>query len=791
MVNIASKICQMECFNPKGNANRNRMTTLAARTIAMLAVCFCILAHTVPAWANGLEMQSDDERNIRWDLTADSLVSFNDSEILEATGNVLLTRGDEFLKADFARYYLGSKWVYLSGNVQVRMGRDIINAEEAEFDLGNRVGWMKRGRVFVEGPHAYISGETIRKYYGDVYSFQQAQITTCDGDNPAWSMRADEVTLEIDGYAHMKDSQLLVKGTPVMYMPYFLYPAKTTRQTGLLLPEYGHSSTRGFFYNQPFFWAIDESSDILLNAGYMTKRGPTAGIQYRTRPDFNTTGWIRFDWMHDRKTVHSVDGGPFSGDDHIRTNHQRGWLRGMFDSKLEDSGWRFKGDLDFVSDQDYLSEIDSSIGGFDRTRDDLFELFRRDIAEKDRHRKSGLLLTKQWERGSLNLGMFYSQDPALGNGNRTWANDTTVQRLPQVDAYLHKGRIFPEFPLEVDLSTQGTYMFRQEGTKGARYMISPNLTLPLTSPYGSLIVRGGMHQLLYGTEDGSRSPGQNKDENTIPLFSAEAFTEFARVYDLETSPIALAKENAGQSRWVGLRHSIQPRVEYRFLRNLRQYDTPQYDAEDVLASQSELVYSITNVLTRKRESVVMVKGKNKEFEPQYRTTYLDLVRFRVEQAYDYREAGRSRYRDQYERRPMGDIKTELSVGIDEYVSATTRNDVSFYTGEIVRHESGLNFSFPDYGSFYLGYDYRKARDEYNKQRYENNISYIMAGINLTYFDPIHIRASLAHDFTSKGNQEVRVDTTYNHQCYSFGAGVTITPREESYGLHFAFTGLGD
>ena len=767
------------------------MTTLAARIFTVFAVCLCMLAQPMPTWANELEMRSDDERNMRWDLTADSLVSFNDSEILEATGNVFLTRGDEFLKADFARYYIGSQWVYLSGNVQVRMGRDTINAEEAEFDLGNRVGWLKRGHVFVEGPHAYISGETIRKHFGDVYTFKQAQITTCDGDSPAWAIKADEVTLEIDGYAHMKDSQLLVSGTPVMYMPYFLFPAKTTRQTGLLLPEYGNSSTRGFFYNQPFFWAIDESSDLLLNAGFMTKRGPTAGIQYRTRPDFNTTGWIRFDWMHDKKTVNSIDSGPFRGDDHIRTNHQRGWLRGMFDSKLEDSGWRFKADLDFVSDQDYLSEIDSGISGFDKTRTSLFDLFRRDIAERDRNRKSGLLLSKQWERGSLNLGMFYSQDPTLGNGNRSYASDTTVQRLPQVDAYLHKGRIFPEFPLEVDVSTQGTYMFRQQGTRGARYMISPTLTLPVTSPYGSVIARGGIHQLLYGTEKASRSPGQNRDDNTIPHFSVEAFTELARVYSLETSPLALAKENAGKSRWVGLRHSIQPRVEYRFLSNSHLHDTPRYDAEDVLASQSELVYSITNVLSRKRESVVMVKGKNKEFEPQYSTTYLDLVRFRVEQAYDYREASRSEHRDLYERRPVGDIKTELSVGIDEYLSLSTRNDISYYTGEIVRHETGMNFSFPDYGSFYLGYDFRKSREDFNKPHYESNISYITARMSLDYFDPFRINVALAHDFTTKGNQEVHVETTYNHQCYSIGAGVTITPREESYGLHFAFTGLGD
>ncbi len=40
-----------------------------------------------------------------WHLAADHLESLDDGVIVEARGDVVLTRGQDYLKADFARYY--------------------------------------------------------------------------------------------------------------------------------------------------------------------------------------------------------------------------------------------------------------------------------------------------------------------------------------------------------------------------------------------------------------------------------------------------------------------------------------------------------------------------------------------------------------------------------------------------------------------------------------------------------------------------------------------------------------
>lgn len=750
------------------------------------------------AHANALLMQTEDERVVRWDLSADKVITFNDSEIMEAHGNVHFKRGNEYLKADFARYYMSTKWVYLQGNVKVfTSGKDELSADEAEFDLRSRTGWMKNGNIFMAGPHAYISGDRIDKHWGDVYSFSQAKITVCDGDVPAWSFTSDEAVVEVDGYARLSGSSFQIKDTPVLYTPFFIFPVKTTRQTGLLTPEYGRSTRKGLYLNIPFFWAIDQSSDLTINEYYMEKRGFMHGIEYRTRPTSDTAGWIRADYLRDSK-VERYDDGAYAGDGYIRNNRDRYWIRGMFDTRLPDPQWRFKADLDFVSDQYFLSEFSDGFSGYSRSRDELASLFKRELQEKDRHRVSGFLLNRDWERASISLSSLYKQNQYLGNGNLDRELDETVQQLPTIDAFLHKGRILPNFPLEIDATAQAGYYYRRHGTRGARYEVVPRLTLPFNTRYGSIIASGGLYQTFYETErssrmaDSSRSDysKQTGENRTLPEFNVAGFTEFARVYPMSSSPLKLSSESVGENRWLGLRHSVQPRLEYRFRSNEEQEDNPHYISDDRLSATSEITYSITNVFTVKKEKVTVAKADDGQMVPSLTTYYHDLVRFRLQQAYDVREADRSDDRDEYERRPFGDIFADIVISPTENVSLTTRNDWSPYLKDFTRHQSGIGVSSQTFGYAYVGYDIRKALDEYKRER-DDKVRYLRFDYISPQVGPFSLALSLKHDYKNLDNKEADVDLIYNHQCFKLIGRMSVDPQEENYQVMVMLTGLGD
>ena len=747
-----------------------------------------------------LVMETEDERMVRWDLTADSLTTFNDAEIMEAKGNVVLKRGDEYLKADFARYYMATNWVFLKGNVIVKSKQDEILAEEAEFDLRSRVGWLKRGRIFMSGPHAYVAGDHINKHWGDVYTFTNAKITTCDGDTPAWSMTAEEAVVEVDGYARLSRSSFQVKDTPVAYTPYFIFPVKKDRQTGFLVPEYGRSGTKGVYYNQPFFWAIDDNSDLMVNEYYMEKRGFMHGLEYRAKPASDAMIWLRGDWMSDKERKLGESQGEYGGDGLLRDNADRYWIRGMIDARLPDPAWRFKADIDYVSDQYFLSEFQDDMPGFDRSRDELTSLFGRALQEKDLKRQSGFLLTRDWERFSVAFSATYLQDQTLGNGNKPLSSDETVQRLPQLDAFLHKGRILPDLPLEIDATMQAAYMYRKSGTRGGRYEVVPTLTLPLNSRYGSIIASTSLTQTLYDTEISGRSrdesrdtnvPLQNKDSRTVPEVNLTGFTEFARIFTLDSEPLEKTKKNAGKNRWLALRHSVQPRLEFRFRENVDQDRNPYYSSDDRLGPRTELVYSITNVITAKRESVVMVKDQESgEMVPGTKSDYKDVLSLRLEQAYDYREAMRNHDTDEYPRRPFGDIFSDLTAYLTDYVSVSTRNNWSPYKGALTRHQSGVTLNAPEYGSIYVGYDTRTAIDEYTR-KVDGRVNYLNLSLTTASMGPWSLRTVYRQDYENFSNRELEFSLTYNHQCFQLIGRASVEPQEENYRLYIVLTGLGD
>ncbi len=779
---------------------RAAVSSRGRRLFSAFLVCLFFMSAWPALAADPLEMRTEDERTVTWTLDADKVSTLNEAEVMEATGNVALRRGDDYLKADYARYYMSTKWVYLKGNVVVHMGKDDIKAEEAEFDLRSRTGWMKKGEIFMAGPHTYFAGEQIDKHWGDVYTFKKAKITTCDGESPAWSFTADEAVVEIDGYARLWGSSFQIADVPTIYSPFLVLPAKKERQSGFLMPDMGMSEKRGFFYNQPYFWAINDYSDMTFNEYFMAERGFMQGMEYRNRMSEDEALWLRFDWLKDKQTIKDDgDNYDLGGDGLVRTNSDRYWLRGMFDARLPgDAQWRLRGDLDYVSDQYFLRDFKDSYSGYRRSRNELFSLFSRDLQEKDQDRRSGIMLFRDWERGSFALSGRYTQDPTLGNGNQPRSEDDTVQALPVADAFLHKGRILPDFPLEIAASAQAGYMYRQSGTRGARYDINPSLSIPINTRYGSIMATGAIRQTIYDTENPAHSDNspdnsgnEYGDSRTLPAFQAAGSTEFARIYHLDSAPLALTKENAGQSRWTGLRHAVRPRVGYRNIPMVDQHNNPYYDESDRIGPQNELFYELENVITRKREQVTLRTDDKGVALPEVSSDYLDVVRLRFAQAYSIREARRDDDLDTYDRQPFSDFLTDLTLNYDQYLGLSTRSYYSPYLNKVTKHEHGIKLTWPEHGTFYTGLTILEKVDDYYRQR-DNRIAQWRFAGNTILYGPWSTAFYFDLDVNSDSQAERGLDLIYNHQCFQvIFRYADDSDGDQSYRLLFSLSGLGD
>lgn len=702
-----------------------------------------------------------------WRLLADSTSASHDNQYIEAFGNVVLDRGMDYIRADYARYYHSTNWVYLRGNIQAKFQGDYLKAEEAEFDLNSHAGWLKNGQVFMDGPHMYFEGAILKKTGPNTYEFREATVTACDGERPAWSIKTSRGDITIDGYAHLWAPRFQILDQPVLFSPYAVIPVKTKRQSGFLLPEIGHSEHLGLIYEQPYYQVIDEEQDATLFANLMTGKGLMLGAEYRLAPDIHTKGVWRLDYLFDQQTEGTS---LYEDNDHMkRENRHRWWARGKFDGFLADPAWSVKMDLDLVSDQDYLREFSKGYSGFRKTRREFLQHFGRDLEDNDNElRLNRFLLTRNWSNAGFQGLVEYTQNLEYGSNNklpgRRRSNDPTLQRLPELNLHLYQMNL-PSTPLTLEGSSQFAAFWREYGTTGSRFDVHPMLGLPLHSAYGSLIPKLGFRWTgyvveRYENEHPDVDPDNSMPSRFLPEFTATGYTEFSRVF-------AMAGEDSltpgSGSSLLALRHAVQPRLEYEYIPYSDQDRYPYFDELDRIRPRNELRYSLTNVFTAKRGQ--LLPDPDQRGETALKIDYGELARLRLEQGYDFREATRRDMENVYPRRPFTDVLADLTATLTPWLALSNKTWFSPYEGKVTEHEHSLFTVWENRAYANFGLTFLKEIDEYKRQvQKRQNIAFFGGGIVLS---PQWSAAAVYRtDWEAHADLEKTLSLRYDHQCFS-------------------------
>ncbi len=218
---------------------------------------------------------------IPWQLEADEIFYDQEYDAYIAKGNVSIYKGNIKLVANFIRFEQKQMKVYAEGDVVLTNGEDILSGSSMDLDLENQIGSVEDGYLFIKENNYYLTGDVIKKIGEKTYTIDEATLTTSDGDKPDWKITGKNVKITPDGEGSARHATMWARNMPVLYTPYFYYPARKKRQSGLLFPEFGNSDRWGAYYNQPLFWAIDKSSDATFYGHYMDERGMKGGVEYR------------------------------------------------------------------------------------------------------------------------------------------------------------------------------------------------------------------------------------------------------------------------------------------------------------------------------------------------------------------------------------------------------------------------------------------------------------------------------------------------------------------------------
>lgn len=714
-----------------------------------------------------------------WRLKADEVGYDQKADIYIAKGNVEITKADKKLTADYVRFDHKTMTAYAQGNVMLISGQDVLTASRIDIDLENQVGTVENGRIFLKENNFHIQGDIIQKTGENTYTIDKATLTTCDGDKPAWKITGRNIIVHEDGHGTAKHATLWARGLPVLYTPYFYYPARSERQSGFLVPEFGQSERKGSAYNQPFFWAISDSQDATFYAHYMTKRGIKTGAEYRYYWDETTKGAIQLDGFQDNKedtggTSSDRYGFEDPGEQILRENKDRWWFRM---SHHQDAPLNFdaKLDLDIVSDQDYLREFKDGYMGWEDSQKYFTKHFRRNLDDyNDPVRLNRFNLNRIWPTWSLNTELRYFYDSTQQNSNTA---DKTVSRLPVVDLEALKQQMWFS-PFFFDLNSNYNYFWRPSGTRAQRIDVHPRFYWPYRfKNFFTFEPSIGFRETAYYLNQKTFGDETNKDQTLHrELFDArlDLFSEVYNVFNVDYANIRKIK------------HSIRPQIIYDFVPDKDQDDLPIFDAEDRIDEKSLLTYSITNTFTSKS----IKKRAQKLAERQdvsrgdivhetSRSNYTDFARFRLEQSYDFKKS----------KRAFSPIFAKLDLLPGKYISIDADSGWSVYDQSFVSHNVAAAIWDNRGDKLFVDYRYSKVSEEEDPVD-QQNIQSILLDAIVTVTDQLSVNAGYERNLEDSIDIRKRLGFSYEAKCWSFDFRFVKEPEDKKIEFKINLYGLG-
>ena len=458
------------------------------------------------------------------DLAADTITR-DASGAIVAEGNVTVKREGEDLIADKIRYDANKQQVEASGNITIESENATIHATTARMLTSDKSGELENAEVTLKQGER-LSAERIVRHSQTSYSAERATFTTCPEDEETWKVRAEKVHIDQDeGLLTAEHTTFRIADIPLFYTPYWQHPLR--RRSGVLIPYFGTSRTRGTEWALPLYLAPADNWDATLTPHYMTARGMMGKAEVRHVSSAGTEK-IQVEGLKDKVT-----------------STQRSHLRGDIQWKLP-YGMQFSASADHVSDRFYLTDFAVDAANVSST-----------------YLQSAARLSQQFERGDWALSARHQQNLALPS------NASTLQILPRLESGIRLPVASDKIIFHLD--QESTRFARKVGVDGWRVDVNPYIEIPWQLSGGgiqSTLQLGGRHTRywlrdLTGKQIFKRNTFEASLDNRI---------NFERI--------------SSDRKW---RHSITPILRYDHTTAPDQSNLPNFDSSFGQLSMSNLL----------------------------------------------------------------------------------------------------------------------------------------------------------------------------------------------------------
>jgi len=478
--------------------------------------------------------------DVTWSTAAGGRQEMVRDEYFILENEVVVKYQDIVIHADKITGNLKTKDVVAEGHVILDQGPTRLTGDHIVFNLDTKTGTFFNATGAMQ-PDMYFVGEKIERLSEDRYRLTNGMFTSCEIDKPSWSFHVGEADITLDDYARMRDVVFRAHDVPLFFTPRLVWPTKSDRSQGFLIPRILFSPTYGDRLEVGYFVPFGDSADTTLYGDINDKGYNGAGINVRYRPSPNVKhGDLSAYVVHDQET----------GRNEWRYNYQHS------QDNLP-GGFRGVVDIEDISNVEFFRRF-----AHDPRLHTLSQIYSSAYLTKNRSTYSFNILT---DRRDILLTNVDPNDPFAAPPRQRF------EQLPSLQFRLYPNRI-GETPFYYSMESSASHLATRGLLNGptANYYradVFPTLSMQLHTPaWLSIRPQISARETYYSDSLDDNSVANpfgklNAVNNPIERFYAQAQVEVV-------GPSLSKVYNKPVGGFTKFKHVIEPRIRYLYTTNV-------------------------------------------------------------------------------------------------------------------------------------------------------------------------------------------------------------------------------
>jgi lipopolysaccharide assembly outer membrane protein LptD (OstA) len=208
------------------------------------------------------------------------------------------------------------------GRPEFQQGDQKFEADTIEYNFDSGKGYIYN--IYTSDGQGFLFGERVKKLADNSINVFRGSYTTCTlREHPHFGFKFKKARVIPDNKIVTGPAYMEIEGVPTpLAVPFGLFPNNPTRKSGIVIPTYGESPTRGFYLeNGGYYWAINDYMDLKLVGDIYTygswafkptfrykkryKFNGSLAVQYavnvvsdKDSPDYSKSKDFRIRWTH-------------------------------------------------------------------------------------------------------------------------------------------------------------------------------------------------------------------------------------------------------------------------------------------------------------------------------------------------------------------------------------------------------------------------------------------------------------------------------------------------------------